>query len=203
MNNASASCSSVPNARSVLSWRLVCSQHEHVNRGISGVHRRQATRRTLIWRVRRLTKWAFHCSSRHKRQNLRLASLGMKASFSVAVWPILDPLFLVLVGTTSGRLKIHLPGRHLPRNGLSSIAVFAMLCEHKSIWSYFSRHFAGPFLFASESLQGLHYLVLTQRQRKEALLRYLPDNDKRNYQLTVRRKGSTMPHRLRPWRSHR
>ena len=78
----------------------------------------------------------------------------MKASFSVAVWPILDPLFLVLVGTTSGRLKIHLPGRHLPRNGLSSIAVFAMLCEHKSIWSYFFRHFAEPFLSGSESHQS-------------------------------------------------
>jgi len=74
----------------------------------------------------------------------------MKASFYVVVWPILDPLFLVLVGTASGRLKIHLPVRHLPRNGLSSIAVFAMLCVHKSIWSYFFHHFAVPFLSGSK-----------------------------------------------------
>src|SRR6266567_171552 len=118
-----------------------------------GMSRTARHSRTKIWHARRLASWAFHCSSRHKRQNQSLASPGKKVSFSVAAWPILDPLFLVLVGTASGRLKIHLPGWHLSRNGLSSIAVFAMLCMHGSIWSYCFHHFAASFLSGSESHQ--------------------------------------------------
>jgi hypothetical protein len=135
VNTRNISCSFAPSVQFERSWQPVCSQREHEDRGTSGIHRQAQARRSKSLYAGCLTKQACPCSQHHRTRNPALASPGMKASFSVAVWQTRDRLFLVPVGTGFGPLKTFLPRKRSASSGLMAIVAFVMHCVHISIWN--------------------------------------------------------------------
>jgi len=79
----------------------------------------------------------------------------MKASFSVVVWLIPDPLFLVPVGIGFGRLKMSLLHKQSMIGSLIAIAIFVMLSAHTSIWNCFFLRSVEAFPFGNELLMHI------------------------------------------------